>query len=53
MSQLSIIVPALNEAPSITDTLVALQPFRERGAQVIVVDGGSNDETVALAQPRK
>lgn len=48
---LSIIVPALNEAGTIVHTLSALAPLRERGAELIVVDGGSRDNTVALAQP--
>ena len=46
---LSIIVPALNEAAGIAATLSALAPLRARGAEVIVVDGGSNDGTAALA----
>ncbi len=46
---LSIIVPALNEATGIAPTLSALAPFRTRGAEVIVVDGGSADGTAALA----
>jgi len=48
---LSIIVPCLNEAATVTTTLAALQPVRARGAEVIVVDGGSSDETVVLARP--
>lgn len=44
--QLSIIIPALNEAPAIAATLAALQPLRREGAEVIVVDGGSNDGTL-------
>ena len=47
---LSIIVPCLNEAPRIAETLASLAPLRARGAEVIVVDGGSYDDTVALAQ---
>ena len=46
---LSIIVPALNEAAGIVATLSALAPLRARGAEVIVVDGGSDDGTAGLA----
>ena len=46
---LSIIVPVLNEAAGIVSTLLALAPLRARGAEVIVVDGGSDDATVELA----
>jgi rSAM/selenodomain-associated transferase 2 len=49
--RLAVIVPALNEASSIGDALAALAPLRARGAAVIVVDGGSADETVARARP--
>ena len=46
---LSIIVPCLNEAEGIAGTLSALAPLRARGAEVIVVDGGSSDGTVERA----
>lgn len=49
---LSIIVPALNEAGHIAATLDGLQPLRRRGAEIIVVDGGSSDDTAALAATR-
>lgn len=49
MSELSIIVPVLNEAQRIAATLQMLAPFRERGAEVIVVDGGSDDDTPEIA----
>jgi rSAM/selenodomain-associated transferase 2 len=52
VSSLAIIVPALDEADDIVAALTALQPFRDRGAEVIVVDGGSRDATAALARPR-
>lgn len=48
---ISIIIPCLNEAAGIAEALQALAPLRARGAQVIVVDGGSSDDTMALAQP--
>jgi rSAM/selenodomain-associated transferase 2 len=44
----SIIVPALNEASQIGNTLSALQCL-EGQKEIIVVDGGSEDQTVALA----
>lgn len=44
---LSVVVPVLNEAAGICACLQALQPLRAGGAEVIVVDGGSSDATVA------
>jgi rSAM/selenodomain-associated transferase 2 len=49
--KLSIIVPALDEAGAIGATLQALQSWRGAALEVIVVDGGSADNTVALARP--
>jgi rSAM/selenodomain-associated transferase 2 len=49
--RLSIVVPALDEAPDIEAHLSALGPLRANGAEVIVVDGGSTDRTYELAQP--
>jgi len=46
---LSIVVPVLNEAASIGPRLAALAPLRARGAELIVVDGGSTDGTATLA----
>jgi rSAM/selenodomain-associated transferase 2 len=51
MPSLSIIIPVLNEAAVIVTALEALAPLRSRGAEVIVVDGGSADRTAALAEP--
>lgn len=45
----SIIVPALNEASQISHTLHALQAL-EGEKEILVVDGGSQDETVAMAR---
>jgi len=47
---LSIILPVLNEAASIRATLQALAPLRARGAEIIVVDGGSSDGTAAQCE---
>jgi rSAM/selenodomain-associated transferase 2 len=48
---LSIIMPVLNEAAGIEAALAALAPYRTRGCEMIVVDGGSGDRTLALASP--
>jgi rSAM/selenodomain-associated transferase 2 len=49
--RISVIIPAFNEAQEIENCLRALQAMRERGHEVILVDGGSCDETVDLATP--
>ncbi len=48
---LSIVIPVLDEASSIRDSLARLQPLRSRGAEVLVVDGGSADATREIARP--
>lgn len=50
-SQLTIIVPVLNEAAGVVATLQALQAMRSRGAEIVIVDGGSTDGTLDLARP--
>jgi len=49
--RLSIVMPVLDEAAGIAASLASLRPLRERGAEVIVVDGGSRDGTRSLAAP--
>lgn len=48
---LSLILPVLDEAATLEATLTALTSLRRRGVEVIVVDGGSRDDGVALARP--
>lgn len=48
--KVSIIIPVLNEAEHIAETLTRLAPCRNQGHELIVVDGGSSDETVTVAQ---
>ena len=47
---LTIVMPVLNEAAGIAAALQALAPLVARGAQVLVADGGSADDSVARAQ---
>ena len=47
--KISVVMPVLDEAAGISATLRALASLRARGHEVIVVDGGSGDATVALA----
>jgi rSAM/selenodomain-associated transferase 2 len=47
---LCVIVPVLDEADTLESRLRALRPLRERGAKLVVVDGGSADETLAIAR---
>lgn len=46
--KISIIIPVLNEAAAIARTLAMLQPASN--VEIMVVDGGSQDDTVAIAQ---
>jgi len=45
----SIIIPVLNEEASIKELLQQLQGYRAQGHEVIVVDGGSVDQTVSIS----
>ncbi len=48
--KVSIIIPVLNEADHIADTLKSLESYRRQGHEVIVIDGGSNDDTESIAE---
>lgn len=49
--QLRIVMPVLNEGAQLTARLKALQGLRAQGAELVLVDGGSQDDSWALAQP--
>jgi len=51
LNRLSIIIPCLNEAGVVDCLLESLQPLRQAGHEVIIVDGGSRDATVQIAEP--
>jgi len=48
--KLSVIIPVLNEAASLPATLLPLQVLRQRQHEIILVDGGSSDDSITLAQ---
>ena len=50
MSRVSIIIPTLNEGSSLGRTLRHLTLLDPPALEVLVVDGGSHDRTVAIAQ---
>lgn len=50
--RVSIIIPVLNEAGVLSTNLERLQPLRAQGHEIIVVDGGSTDESMNLAYPQ-
>ena len=48
--KLSIVMPVLDEGKQLATALRRLQPLRERGDELVVADGGSKDETWAIAR---
>ncbi|MFN3879856.1 MAG: TIGR04283 family arsenosugar biosynthesis glycosyltransferase [Nitrincola lacisaponensis] len=50
MIKASIILPTLNEQDQVSMRLQALQPLRKQGVELILVDGGSQDDTWTLAE---
>ena len=48
---LAIVVPVLDEADQVSVRLQALASYRAGGVRVVVVDGGSRDDTVQRAKP--
>lgn len=50
MPRISIVVPMLNEALELPATLAALRAGLDAGCELILVDGGSSDGSVAIAR---
>lgn len=50
MASVSIIIPALNEASCLERTLRQLSILNPAAQEIILVDGGSQDETIAIAE---
>jgi rSAM/selenodomain-associated transferase 2 len=48
--ELCIVMPVLNEAPTLASRLSELDALRQRGVRVIVVDGGSDDDSLNIAR---
>ncbi|GAA0794222.1 TIGR04283 family arsenosugar biosynthesis glycosyltransferase [Marinobacterium sediminicola] len=51
-ADLAIIVPVLNEIETLPSLLNHLQHWQQRGAEIVLVDGGSQDATVKTARNR-
>src|SRR5215471_6671681 len=47
---LSIVIPVLNDAEALRNATPRLEELRARGAQIIIVDGGSTDESRLVAK---
>jgi rSAM/selenodomain-associated transferase 2 len=47
---LCIVMPVLDEGERLLKALRALTPLRQRGVRVVVVDGGSSDNTLQIAR---
>lgn len=50
MARLSVVIPVLDEAEVLPGLLESLAPLRRDGAEIVVVDGGSRDESMAIAR---
>jgi rSAM/selenodomain-associated transferase 2 len=48
--RISIIIPVLDEVAVLPESLGALQDLRQRGHEVLVVDGGSRDGSVTISR---
>ncbi len=51
LKKISIIIPALNEEAALSQNLSKLQTYRDHGHEIILVDGGSHDQSLRIARP--
>ncbi len=51
LARVAVIIPVLNDATALERCLAVLQTPRQQGLEVIVVDGGSGDDSAVLAGP--
>ena len=47
--QIAVVIPTLNEQSVLTETLLSVTRGLRNGDQIVVVDGGSDDQTLAIA----
>jgi glycosyltransferase involved in cell wall biosynthesis len=50
MTRVTILIPALNEERALPETIASLNAMLPQPDQILLVDGGSEDQTVALAK---
>lgn len=48
--RLSLVIPVIDEATNLQALLLSLQALRQKGHEIIVVDGGSRDNSVSIAK---
>lgn len=53
MPRVSVVIPAYNAEATIDETLATVQAQTHRSIEVILVDDGSRDDTVAIAERRR
>jgi rSAM/selenodomain-associated transferase 2 len=51
MQRITVVLPCLNESAILEERLSSLQHLRATGHELILVDGGSSDGSVAIARP--
>lgn len=50
MNRVTVILPTLNEEVALPDTLASIRSFDPPADEILLIDGGSEDETISIAQ---